>query len=91
MSSEGRKNKVVNHAVGLSVLVVLISLVIWVMVQPSAFANPPQDTQRKIVSDDFTKNRQAASTTSSSKTSQGRASNRTIPRPRPRRTYLLRQ
>jgi len=90
MSSEDRKSKVVNHAGRLRALVVFFSLAMWVMVQPSAFANPPQDTQRKIVSDDFTKNRQeAASTTSSSKTSQGQASNRTTPRPRPRRTYRL--
>jgi hypothetical protein len=54
------------------------------------FANPPQATSRKIVSDDFTKNRQQATPTpSNSKASQGQVSNGIPPRPRARRTYRL--
>jgi hypothetical protein len=54
------------------------------------FADPPQGTPRKIVSDDFTKNRQEAASATPSKESQGPASNSIPPKPRqPRRTYRL--
>lgn len=91
MSSQRLKGKVVNHVNILRALVVFLSLAMWVVVQPSTFADPPQGTPRKIVSDDFTKNRQeTASTTSNSKGSQGQASNGIPPKPRPpRRTYRL--
>jgi hypothetical protein len=71
-----------------SLRVILFSLSTFVAMQSSAFA---QGTPRKIVSDDFTKNRQeAAPATASNKTTQG--GNTTSPplRQRPiRRTYRL--
>jgi hypothetical protein len=91
MSSERPKRKVVNYSSVMRALVVLLSLAMWVVVQPSTFANPPQGTPRKIVSDDFTKNRQeATSATPNSKGAQGQTSNGIPPKPRqPRRTYRL--
>jgi hypothetical protein len=54
------------------------------------FADPPQGTPRKIVSDDFTKNRQEAASATPSKGPQGQASKSIPPKPRqPRRTYRL--
>src|SRR5258708_7137756 len=56
----------------------------------ATFADPPQGTPRKIVSDDFTKNRQEAASATPTKGSQGPASNSISPKPRqPRRTYRL--
>ncbi len=91
MSSHRIQHRSVSFSSGLRALVVLLSLAMWIVVQPSTFANPPQGTARKIVSDDFTKNRQeAAPTISNSKGSQGQVSTGTTSRPRPpRRTYRL--
>lgn len=90
MSSQRSKRKVVNHVNMLRPLMVFLSLAVWVVVQPSTSANPPQGTERKIVSDDFTKNRQeVASTASSTKGAQGQSSANTSAKPKPRRTYRL--
>src|SRR5438128_12506311 len=70
-------------------LVILLSLLITLGTASSAFGDPPQGTPRKIVSDDFTKNRQEATTSNSNSKSQGQSSNNGAPRPRPRRTYRL--
>ncbi len=72
-------------------LMVLLSLLMILGTASAAFGDPPQGTPRKIVSDDFTKNRQeAASATPNSKGSQGQASNGIPAKPRqPRRTYRL--
>ncbi len=51
------------------------------------FALPPQGTPRKIVSDDFTKNRPEASSTAAS--NKGTPGGSTRPRPKPPRTYTL--
>jgi hypothetical protein len=88
MSSQQSKRKVVDCARVFRAL--LCSLVVLVGTQSAAFANPPQGTERKIVSDDFTKNRQeAVPTTSNSKGPHGQTSANTSPQPKPRRTYRL--
>jgi hypothetical protein len=51
--------------------------------QPSGFASLPQDTQRTIVADDFTKNRREAASSAPGKSQSG------APRPNPRRRYRL--
>ncbi|MFS8086921.1 MAG: hypothetical protein ACMG6H_14910, partial [Acidobacteriota bacterium] len=74
----------IHHPSLLSALAVLFALVPS-RIQPSPIAFP-QGTSRKIVSDDFTKNRQETTTaTASTKTSQGQSPLR----PKPRRTYRL--
>jgi hypothetical protein len=74
----------------LRLFIVLLSLVIPLGMASVTFADPPQGTPRKIVSDDFTKNRQEAASATPSKESQGQASNSIPPKPRqPRRTYRL--
>ena len=74
----------------------ILRSMLWVVlvligIQSLCFANPPQATERKIVADDFTKNRQEATpATSSSKGPQGQSTNATQSKPRqPRRTYRL--
>lgn len=80
-----------NYTQALRVLLVLFSLATLAETSLVSFASPPQGMPRKIVSDDFTKNRQeAASTTSTSKGSQAKASNGISSKPiQPRRTYRL--
>jgi len=74
----------------LRLFIVLLSLVILLGMASVTFADPPQGTPRKIVSDDFTKNRQEAASATPSKGSQGQASSGIPPKPRqPRRTYRL--
>lgn len=79
------------YAKALRVLIVLFCLAMLAMSSFVSFANPPQATERKIVSDDFTKNRQeAASTHSTSKGLQGQASSGSPSKStQPRRTYRL--
>src|SRR5215212_4880399 len=61
-----------NYTKALRVLIVLYCLATLAETASVSFANPPQGTPRKIVSDDFTKNRQEpASPTSTSKGPQG--------------------
>src|SRR5262245_50013510 len=67
---------------------VLLSLLIIPGSASAALGDPPQGTPRKIVSDDFTKNRQEAPATASNKAPQGTNSASPGPRP-PRRTYRL--
>src|SRR5882672_1382573 len=74
----------------LRLFIFLLSLVIPLGMASVTFAYPPQGTPRKIVSDDFTENRQEAASPTPSKGSQGQASNGIPPKPRqPRRTYRL--
>lgn len=89
MSSQSQKRKPVDHIHVLGAI--LCSLSVLIGIQALSFAVPPQGTSRKIVSDDFTRNRQeAASTASNSTGSQGQASTGIPPKPRPpRRTYRL--
>jgi hypothetical protein len=83
---ERMSSRRINYANALRALLVLFCLATLVGIQAVGFADPPQGTERKIVSDDFTKNRQeAAPTTSNSKGTQGQTSLK----PRPRRTYRL--
>lgn len=72
-------------------LVALFSLLVMlVSLGSSGFGFPPQGTPRKIVSDDFTKNRQEAASTTSAGKGTNRPSSSVTPRPRPpRRTYRL--
>jgi hypothetical protein len=78
-----------NRATVLAVLLVLFSPGMP-GIQLVSFASPPQSTARKIVSDDFTKNRQEGpSTTSITKGPQGRTSNGIPSKLKPRRTYRL--
>jgi hypothetical protein len=78
-----------NYANALRGLVLLFPLAMLVGVQRETFARPPQGASRKIVSDDFTKNRPAGESKASS--SQGSSSQglKGIPtRPKtPRRFY----
>ncbi|MBA2526619.1 MAG: DUF4384 domain-containing protein [Pyrinomonadaceae bacterium] len=89
MSSHRPERKRIDHGIVLCPLIVFFSLVILLGIQSATLANPPQGT-RKIVSDDFTKNRQeAAPTTSNIKGAPGQSSGvRRKQRPRGR-TYLL--
>src|SRR6266576_2516262 len=70
---------------------ILCSLTLLVGIQSPCFADPPQGTPRKIVSDDFTKNRQEATqATASNKTPQNGNTSSPPLRPKPiRRTYRL--
>lgn len=69
---------------------VLLSLVILLGTASATFADPPQGTPRKIVSDDFTKNRQEApSTTTPTKGPQTPSSTNVSLKPKPHRTYRL--
>jgi hypothetical protein len=68
---------------------ILCSLSVLIGIQPLSFADPPQGTERKIVSDDFTKNRQEAAPSNSNSKSQGQSSPVTSLRPGPHRTYRL--
>ncbi len=79
-----------NSANALGALLVVLPLSMLTFVQPPTAAGQPQGTERKIVSDDFTKNRQqAASTLPSGKGSAGRTSANTSLGSKPRRTYRL--
>jgi hypothetical protein len=74
----------------LRLFMVLLPLVILLGMASVTFADPPQGTARKIVSDDFTKNRQEAASATPSKGPQGQASNGIPPKPKqPSRTYRL--
>lgn len=68
----------------------LLSFVMLLGMASTTFAHPPQGTPRKIVSDDFTKNRQEApSTATPSKGAQSQPSTNASLNPKPRRTYRL--
>src|SRR5438552_3183074 len=87
MSSQSPKNKPVDHIHMLCVILFSVSVLIGI--QALSLGNPPQGTPRKIVSDDFTKNRQEAGPSNSNSKSQGQSSNNVASRPRPHRTYRL--
>jgi len=72
-------------------ILAFLSLLIIAVSATTAFANPPQGTPRKIVSDDFTKNRkETAPATATNKTTQGSTTSSAALRQRPtRRTYRL--
>jgi uncharacterized protein DUF4384 len=79
-----------NYANASRAFLVFLSLAMLVFVQPTTFGAQPQGTQRKIVSDDFTKNRQKPTSADlRSKKSQGRSSANTSSTPKPPRTYRL--
>jgi hypothetical protein len=73
--AERMSSRPINYANALRALLVLFCLATLVGIQAVGFADPPQDTERKIVSEDFTKNRQEAASGSS--------------KPKTRRTYRL--
>jgi hypothetical protein len=80
------KRNVTNHPIVFRALLVFFGL--GIMAAIPSFATPPQSTERKIVSDDFTKNRQETTpSTANSKGPSGTAG--VTPRPRPHRTYRL--
>ena len=87
MSSRSTTSKPIEHIHILGII--LCSVLMLVGIHPLSLANLPQGTERKIVSDDFTKNRQEAAPSNSNSKSQGQSSNNVAPRPRPRRTYRL--
>lgn len=91
MSSPSHKTTFADRVGSFSAVLLFFVVVMVVATQPAVTATPPQGTPRKIVSDDFTKNRQeAVPTTSNSKGAQGQASNGIQSKPRPpRRTYRL--
>lgn len=90
MSSLNSQRRVVRRARMLDILLVVFSTGMLVSFQLISFAALPQGTSRKIVSDDFTKNRkQTASVESRSKASPGQSSNKTPSKPRKQRTYRL--
>jgi len=89
MSSHRPEGKRIDHGIVLGFLMVFFSLVILLGIHSTIFAGLPQGTERKIVSDDFTKNRQEAAPSNSNSKSQGQSSNNVVPRPKPRRTYRL--
>jgi hypothetical protein len=89
MSSHRPEGKRIDHGIVLRPLMVFFFLVILLGIHSAIFAGLPQGTERKIVSDDFTKNRQEAAPSNSNSKSQGQSSNNVSPRPRPRRTYRL--
>lgn len=89
MSSRDSTRRVVSCA-----LILLAVLVVLSLATPAAFHSAPlaapQDTSRKIVSDDFTKNRkQAPSVEVRSKAASEKASSNTPSKPKERRTYKL--
>src|ERR1700686_2740107 len=88
MSSHRPEGKRIDHGIVLRPLMVFFSSVILLGIHSAIFACLPQGTERKIVSDDFTKNRQEAAPSNSDSKSQGQSSN-SVPPPRPRRTYRL--
>jgi len=85
------QSKIIRDIKALRISIALLSFVIALVIQSIAFAEPPQGAPRKIVSDDFTRNRQeAVAATASNKTSQGGSNNSASLRPRSnRRTYRL--
>lgn len=88
MTSQAPKPKPVDHIQKLRAILFLLSMLIGM--QTLGFAKPQQGTPRSILSDDFTKNRQEATpTTSPAKGSQGQSSRVTPPKPKPSRTYRL--
>jgi hypothetical protein len=89
MSSQSPKNEPADHIHLLRAI--LCSLFVLIGMQPLSFADPPQGTPRKIVSDDFTKNRQeSAPATANNKTPQGGNTTGSPLRPKSiRRTYRL--
>jgi hypothetical protein len=80
--SSHHKRRVVNYTSLLRKHAVLVfsSLAMVVGIQPASLADPPQGTTRKIVSDDFTKNRPGI---------QGQSSNDRPKKLKSRRTYRL--
>src|SRR5438552_2344375 len=87
MSSQFPKRKPVEHIQTLRAIICSLSLLLGI--QSLSFADPPQGTPRKIISDDFTKNRQEAAPSNSNSKSQGQSPNNVASRPRPRRAYRL--
>lgn len=83
-TGQGQSPQEAEYMFAQSFRVMFFSLSILVSVGSAAF---PQGTARKIVSDDFTKNRPEASSTATS--SKGTSSGSTRPRPKPPRTYTL--
>src|SRR6266545_1609318 len=75
----GRRSRV------MQVPLILLAIITGVIGTVAAF--PPQGTERKIVSDDFTKNRQEGASTASS--SKGQSSANRSSKPKSRRTYRL--
>lgn len=69
--------------------VILCAGLLQIGIKDSAFASPSQGTARKIVSEDFTNNRQDAAKESPAKGPRAQASGDMSPRPKPRRTYRL--
>jgi hypothetical protein len=81
-----------NRAGGFRALLVLAGVALLAGVQIAGFANPPQGTPRKIVSDDFTKSRQEAAVpvTPNPKGATGRVTNGIRSKQRtPHRFYRL--
>ncbi len=89
MSSHRPDCKRIEHRNVLRPLMVFFGLSLVILLGSVSLAAPPQGTPRKIVSDDFTKNRQEAAPSNSNSKSQGQSSNNVVPRPRPGRTYRL--
>lgn len=88
MSSQSSKLKLLAHVRGLRAILLSVSMLVGI--HSSAIGAPPQGTARKIVSEDFTKNRQTpASADASAKASPGKPSNKVSSRPKPPRTYRL--
>lgn len=89
MTSQDAERKVVACINPLRVVAVFFLLTMLAGIAPG-LRLLPQGTSRKIVSDDFTKNRQeSASTASPNKQAQGQSSSNTTLKPKPRRTYRL--
>ena len=89
MSSNQTLVKGIDHGIMLRLLMGFLFLVILLTIHSATIANP-QGTPRTIVSDDFTKNRQEATPTSSISKTQGQGSSGNKPKPKSRRrTYRL--
>ena len=88
MFSQSPTRKHLDHINILRAMLCVMCMLIGI--QSLCFANPPQATERKIVADDFTRNRQEAAPAPSSKGSQGQSTGATPSNPRKsRRTYRL--
>lgn len=85
MTSHDAKREVVGFITLLRVVALLSLLTMLVGIAHGA--SPPQGTERKIVSDDFTKNRKEGTPANSNSKSQGQSSSNVAPKPRPPRTY----
>ncbi len=86
MSLRGPKSKVLSSASLLSAVLVFLAVATLRGIQVFSFAGSPQGTQRKIVSDDFTKNRQGAAPADQSSKAPPRQSSA---KAKPGRTYRL--